>query len=518
MNTAIAFLKSKAGITIAALVVLAGGYFFVQGSRKTVDETLVVHPADFIQQVSVSGTVKAAQTVDLGFAASGRISAVYGKVGDTVAAGRPLAAIENGDLRAAIQQKQALLQNQEAKLAALKEGTRQEEVAVAQEQVNSDKTALAQNQQALLNAIQNAYTQSDNAIHNSVDQFVNGARTQNPHLSFSTSNYQLQTSFEFKRLDIESMLTAWQKSVAGLRASDDLIRAASEAQANLTTVASFLSDANTVLSTAIANERASQSTIDAWTATITSVRTNINSTVTSVTSAMTAMMNASATLQRDEKNLSLKMAGATQADIDAQNAQIASARADVENAQANLAKTVVTAPFTGVITRMDAKVGMIVSPNVPEISMNSASTYQIESYVPEVSIALVKTGNAAVVTLDAYGEEVPFAATVVSIDPAGTVRDGVPTYRVLLQFSGADARIRSGMTANIVITTAQRSGVISIPQKLVVTRDGKKYVTVKTGETSTERAVTTGSVSSLGNIEIVTGLVDGDLVVMTPGK
>ena len=70
--------KSKTVIywAIAAmLVIAAGGYYFYEG-RAIKEDTLTVHPGSFLQQVSVSGKVVAAQNVNLGFSQSGRISAV----------------------------------------------------------------------------------------------------------------------------------------------------------------------------------------------------------------------------------------------------------------------------------------------------------------------------------------------------------------------------------------------------------------------------------------------------------
>jgi multidrug efflux pump subunit AcrA (membrane-fusion protein) len=120
------------------------------------------------------------------------------------------------------------------------------------------------------------------------------------------------------------------------------------------------------------------------------------------------------------------------------------------------------------------------------------------------------------VTLDAYGVEVPFEATVVSVDPAETIRDGVSTYRAILQFSEQDERIRSGMTANVIITADRREGVIAIPQGAIISRDGKKIVRIKVGEETLEREVTVGEVSSIGSTEITSGLSEGDRVVISP--
>jgi len=70
------------------------------------------------------------------------------------------------------------------------------------------------------------------------------------------------------------------------------------------------------------------------------------------------------------------------------------------------------------------------------------------------------------------------------------------------------------MTANILIITDEKTNVIAVPQGIVIERDGQKFVSVKEGDTIVDRAVQTGSVSSLGTIEIVSGLTDGDVVLL----
>ena len=259
----------------------------------------------------------------------------------------------------------------------------------------------------------------------------------------------------------------------------------------------------------------SQSDINGWVADIAAARTELDTAVAALTTAQTSRASAVSALDTDKKTLALQEAGSTSQDIEAQKAQVASAGAELASARAQLRKTLVTAPFDGVVTKMDATVGETVSPGVSAISMISSGIFQIECFVPEINVALVKSGDTADVTLDAYGETL-FKARVASIDLAETVRDGVSTYRAILQFTDRDERIRSGMTANVRILTEKKENVISIPRRIVVERDGKKYVSVQTGEDEiVEKEVTTGSVSSSGAIEILTGLNEGDIVVLS---
>ena len=508
-----AFIISKWGIAAVAIVAIAAGGYIYARSGGPEYETLTVKAEGFVQQVAVSGTVTPAEEVDLGFTASGRIARVNVKVGDKVGAGRVLAEIDSGDLAAQLLQKEAALDAQKAKLLSLQQGTRPEEIAVAESDVRSKQDALSQSEIALRDAIRDAYIKTDDAIRNKVYQFVSNPRT-SPQINIVSSDTQAVVNANSGIVDIEAELNAWASDNLSLETTTDLSAAVSKAQTRLVKATTLLNTVSRVLNTA-APSNISQTTLDAYTADVATARANVSTVSSALTSAVTAQRNAQSALESSRRTLALKKAGTVQADIDAQAAQVKAAEADVENARSQLTKTVIRAPFTGVVTKVDAKAGKIVSPNTPEISMNSSAAFQIESYVPEVNIALVKVGDPATVTLDAYGEDVPFGAKVVSIDPAETVKDGVPTYRALLQFDSNDARIRSGMTANIVITTAEKGGVVSVPQGLVTEKNGKKYVKILEGESVIEREVTTGSVSSLGNIEILAGLGEGDVVIVS---
>ncbi len=194
---------------------------------------------------------------------------------------------------------------------------------------------------------------------------------------------------------------------------------------------------------------------------------------------------------------------------------VTNAQAAIEQIKTEIAERVLRAPFAGIVTVVDTEVGATAAVNETVISLIGDDTLQIESFVPEINLSLVQPGASSIVTLDAYGDSVPFEATVVTVDPAETVRDGVSTYRAILEFETPDERIRSGMTANVVITADRRENVISIPQRAVAMRDGASYVRLLVGEETVEREVETGAVSSLGSIEVISGLTPGEILVLS---
>lgn len=485
---------------VLSLIVAGIGWYVFIGFGKSLGATLTITPGDFKEQVSVSGTVIAAQDVALGFAANGRIANVSAGVGQHVSAGTVIAETENGDLAAALAQKQSALAAAEANLAALKAGTRPEEIAVAETAVTNAETSL-------VNAIQSAYTTSDDAVHNKADILFTNPRT-DPKLSFTVASSNLKTTAERDRAAIEPVLSSWAVLIADLSAGS-AAAAAKQSQAYLAQVVTLLADTNATLNQALTDQTTSVATISSYGTTLATARANVNA-------AATALATDVSVLGAAQSTLALEQAGPTRDAVAAQQAAVAVARADVQNAEAMLVKTRVIAPFNGTVTRMDAKVGEIVSPNASEISMQSDGIFQIETYVPEVSIAQVAVGNPATTTLDAYGSSVEFPSVVISVDPAETVKDGVPTYKTTLAFLQKDARIRSGMTANVVMQTGLLHDAIVIPAGAVGTKDGARYVSVVDHGAAASRTVTIGPSPALGQAEILSGLSAGDVILLAP--
>ena len=485
MSKVISFIRNKSVLYgVIAVVVIGGGWALFGRGGTVAPQTFTVHPGVFVQQVSVSGTVTASHDVDLGFSQAGRVSRVSVSVGDYVNEGAVLAEVENSDLKAAVAA-------EEAKLASIKDGTRPEQLAVTQAEVASNKAALA-------SAIQSAYSSADSAVRTSVDQFVSNPRSSSPQLTFPTSDSKAKAAVENDRAAIEPVLAAWAATLPTVTPSSDLATPAASALSALASVSGLLADAQAAIVRGLPTGTITQTSLDTYAANISAART-------SIANAITAINNGNAALLSTQKNLALEQAGATSNDIAAQQAL-------VDQSKAALMKTLIVAPFSGTVTVVNAKVGAALGVSTGAISM-IGSNLQIESYVPEVNVALIKVGNSASTTLDAYGPNVTFPARVASIDPAETVRDGVSTYRTILAFATPDQRIRSGMTANVIITTAQKNNIIAVPQGAITTAtDGTHHVKVIEGDHTTDRTVTVGDVSSIGTIEITSGLKDGDTI------
>ena len=144
-------------------------------------------------------------------------------------------------------------------------------------------------------------------------------------------------------------------------------------------------------------------------------------------------------------------APATTQDIAAQEARVEAAAAQVAAANAQIAKAIIVAPFDGTVASIHANVGDIVAANTSAISLSPKSALQVHAYVSAKDAVSISVGARSMITLDAYGTHRVFPATVTIVDHAPTMQNGVPAYKITLQFDQDDPAIGIGMNANVTI-------------------------------------------------------------------
>lgn len=503
-------------IIVAILIVIS----FVFGAKyfkkeETGIDFAVAGRSLLIQKVSVTGSIKPSSEVDLGFELGGKVSNVNVEVGDKVVARQAIARLENGGLQAQLLQAEANLAEEEAKLAKLKAGTRIEEVNIQKVKVENTRIALVDAKKDVVNKLRDAYSKSDDAVRSKADQLFNNPRSTNPELDVVVSNNQLETDVESGRLATEQTLVSWGVGLEELTFESDLPYFISSAESNLYKIRDFLDNIALVANSLMASASISQTTVDGYKSDVWTARSNVNIAIVNVTTSQEKLRSAQSALTLAENELALKEAGATNEEIVAQEARVLSALANTQNVEAKLAKTVIRSPITGVITKVDAKVGEIFSANTILVSVISDDDFEIEANIAEADIAKISIDDSAEVTLDAYGEDIVFEAIVVEIDPAETVIEGVPTYKTTFNLLPDSKNVKSGMTANIDILTNKKTNVIAVPARAVKTADGVKTVKILNNDgTIDEREVETGLRGSNGRIEILNGVEEGERVII----
>lgn len=500
--------------SVLFLGLIMGVYFLFGRGDAVTYNTVFAERGNIRQEVSVTGKIKPENAVDLAFEKSGKISRVYASVGDVVVPGKVLAELDRSDLLTQLAEARANLEVQRVKLAELEKGTRPEEIQIQEVKIVNAETNLADARQNLIDKIKESYTKSDDAVRNTADQFFNSPRSSNPQLSFSPSDGILKSRLENGRANLEALLINWSTSLKSLGLSSDLNSYGANASYNLNQVKAFMDDAALAVNVLTPNSNLTQTTIDSWKSGVSTARTAVNTGLANLSAAQEKLRTAQSTLDLEKNELLLAKAGSTPEAISAQVAQVSQASAKVDSIQVQIDKTILRSPIAGTVITQDAEVGEIVSANMNLVSVISESKLKIEANIPEVDIGKIKISDPAVIALDAFPGET-FSGKVTYVDPGETIIEGVTTYKVTMYFDKEDSRVRSGMTADIDLLTAEKSGVVIIPQRAVVARNGSRLVSILEDGKIREVEVSTGIRSFEGMIEITSGLSGGEEVVVS---
>ncbi len=470
---------------------------------------------DLTQVVSVTGNTAPVHQVDLAFENAGTVAAVNAAVGAQVAAGQVIARLDTSDLLTQLAQAKANVDAQTAQLNSLMAGSRPEDIETARANAQGAEQALTNLYANVPSTLADAFAKSNDAVRNQLAPFFSGAETNNPELSFQLNNSQTLNNVQFDRLQAGTELNNWQSELAAINTlspTSTLDAALQAGNAHLVVINNLLIAAGE----AIVDETSlTAATLASYKTALAAALTEENSATTEVSAAVQNISSQEITIQGLQATLSKEIAGPTTQDIAAQQAQVEQAQANADNINVKIAKASLTAPVSGVITVQNAVVGEIASPGVVLTSMISDQGLEVDAQIAEADIGKVAVGDPAVMTLDAFQGRT-FSGKVTYIDPGETDIEGVPTYKTTFQFDNLDNGVKPGMTANIDITTAVHKNVIYVPQRDVITAaDGTRSVQVYhgAGQPLETRTVTVGIRDENGNIEITSGLKEGEVVV-----
>ncbi len=193
----------------------------------------------------------------------------------------------------------------------------------------------------------------------------------------------------------------------------------------------------------------------------------------------------------------------------------AQAKASLKDLQQTAARASLVAPAAGVVTAVNVTPGAD-APTGAAITIDE-STYQVTADVVESDISSIQLGQTADITIDSIGADL--TGTVASIAPTAASSgssgsSGSPvSYAVTIDVSSPPKTLKSGMTADITITTASASGVLAVPAAAIRGTSGNYSVLVLVNGSPEARPVEVGLMTS-SLVEIKSGLNEGDEVVI----
>ncbi|MBM4363757.1 MAG: efflux RND transporter periplasmic adaptor subunit, partial [Deltaproteobacteria bacterium] len=214
--------------------------------------------------------------------------------------------------------------------------------------------------------------------------------------------------------------------------------------------------------------------------------------------------------QRAAAALQLEATGASGSAALVAAASLAVARAELASAESALDRTRIRSPIEGVVTSRMVDPGDSVQPGARLFVVSGVGRTRLVIEPDERNLALLAAGQVARASAEAFPKD-RFSATVGYIAPAVDARRG--TIEVRLDVDSPPAHLRPDMTVSVEVEVARKAAVLVLPIAAVHELSGERpWVLSLEGGRTSRRDVTLGLVGD-GEVEVESGVAEGELVV-----
>jgi len=204
----------------------------------------------------------------------------------------------------------------------------------------------------------------------------------------------------------------------------------------------------------------------------------------------------------------LSISGINQADYDLALNNVNNIKADIDILKAQIDKTIIKAPFSGLLGLRNISPGAYVTPQTAMVTLQQIDKIKIDFTIPEQYTHLIKKGR----TIDILTNfnKTKLNATIVATEPE--MNNATRNLKVRATLN--DGKLQTGSFVKILLQAGDDNQSIMIPtnaiipdadsKKLVLVKDGKgKFVNVETG------------LRTASGVEITKGINVGDTVIVT---
>ena len=223
-----------------------------------------------------------------------------------------------------------------------------------------------------------------------------------------------------------------------------------------------------------------------------------------------------------------------------------------ENAKIALDDTVVRSPVAGTIISRPVEVGQVISSPTMAVgggtilmTLADLSKVRVRALVDEIDVGKVSIGQVVSIKVAAYRDK-EFFGTVSKVEPLAKVEQNVTTFPVLIDIENDENLLLLGMNTDVVIEILNKDVSVTAPSMSLRTRKDiysaasilniptervdlflservkgenfNKFIVIKETKKGPELAWVEIGVSDLANVEIVSGLSEGDTVFILPSK
>ena len=215
-------------------------------------------------------------------------------------------------------------------------------------------------------------------------------------------------------------------------------------------------------------------------------------------------------------------------------------QSNLKKAQTNLNYATIHSPIDGVILSRAVEQGQTVAASFSTPTLftiaKDLTKMQVVANVDEADIGTVRKGQRVSFSVDAYPND-QFTGEVTQVRLKSTVTSNVVTYEVIVNAPNENLKLKPGLTANITIYTVEKSGTLTLPNKVFSfkpdattlktsdftisenvklgknLKENERILWVQEGKTIRNKKVVIGDADAT-NTEIISGLTNTELIVL----
>ncbi|HWP31799.1 MAG TPA: efflux RND transporter periplasmic adaptor subunit [Fimbriimonadales bacterium] len=523
----------KKRLFLFALLIVVIGFIGFRCLRPGSEEasapqTAKVERGELLVTVVESGNIEAVTHVEVKSRVSGRVSEIVVEEGDRIEKGDLIGKIDPQELRLQLEQTSAQLKGAESvvrrsekNIPILQKELKEELVraearylqakrametqpALSQNSIQQARAAYEQAKQALELLISTTHPRervnAEAEVRKAKATFENDKRNYERQVSLYQKGYVSERSVNDARTQMELSEANYQQ------AQDALARLKSRHETEVKNAQQNVKQAEAALNQALANAELDKNRNEEY------------------REAKAAYEQAKNNLNRVE----LERQSLLQAAAQAEQLRIA-----VADNLRQLSETEIRAPISGVVTRKLVEPGELVTAlssftgGTTVVEIADLSQLRVKLEVNEIDVAKIRKGMKAEIEIDAFPDR-KFSGVISKIAPANVVEATATTaspvvkYGVEVLLTERDTRIKPGMSAKCTIKVLDKKNVLKVPIEYVG-KDSKgfyvmvaKEVPKKGKPPSTERREVRVGASSATHMEILSGVREGETVVMPP--
>ena len=529
--------RSAAAAAVGALIAIT--LVACSSDEPTAPQTARVTRAAVTTGVTSTGSLTAITEQNLGFAKGGKITSVAVKVGDRVTAGQVLATIDDFALRQLLAQQQAQLNSQQAVLNRIVNDT----------SVSGARDSLGQSQR-ILDATRDQADEVQEADKSAVDRAEKQLGVDKKALENAKKQRRIVKDGCGDSDDDDSSLSeSAQEALEQLQSGDT-----GGAAASLPDLSSLLTPSSG--SSCEQQVAAADATVISAERQVETSRTNLEaarqkqdvdaaSSQVSIENSRQGVVTAQNTLNSSSSDRPF--------DIAQQRALVANGEALVRQAQRDVDDATLRAPVDGTVSAINGTVGEYLSASsgttalapgsdaaIPGtdsaansgasgvatatrpggsqfLVLNDINRLQVVLPFEESDASQIQPNQNVTVGFDAI-PDLTRNGTVLSVAPSGTAISGIISYYVTVVLTENDPRLKDGQTARATVVTQQLDNVLSVPN-VAVRRQGDRSEVTVVGADGEQRPVTfEPGVVGAERTQVLSGLFDGQEVVIPAGR